>query len=100
MLETAKFNVITAHSTREGIDLFHLFPNVNAAILVHGEGIDCDKLASIIKQATDKVKVIHLSPNVAARCSFADRTLSSHEPEALMDVVRSLFGDPRLVDGT
>lgn len=99
MLETAKFNVITAHSTQEAIDLFHRFPNIDAVILANGEGIDCDKVAKTIKTATHKVKLIHLSPNVATQCSSADCNLSSHEPEKLMDLVRSVFGDPRLVDG-
>ena len=34
VMETAKYNVMTAHSTREAIDIFHLFPNVSAAVLV------------------------------------------------------------------
>ena len=33
VLETGKFNVLTAHSTEEGIDLLRLFPNVDAIIL-------------------------------------------------------------------
>ena len=38
VLETAKFNVLTAHSSREALDLFHLFPNVSLVILVAGTG--------------------------------------------------------------
>ena len=30
LLETFKFNVITAHSERETVDLLHLFPDINA----------------------------------------------------------------------
>ncbi len=43
VLETGKFNVLTAHSTREAIDIFHLFPNISAAVLADGEGLDCGK---------------------------------------------------------
>src|ERR1700745_1637516 len=35
VLETAKFNVITAHSTREFLALFRRFPSIDGAI-VHG----------------------------------------------------------------
>ena len=42
VLETAKYNVLTAHSSREALDLFHLFPNVSMAVLVGDDGIDCN----------------------------------------------------------
>ena len=58
VLETGKFNVVTAHSTREAIDLFHLFPNITAGILAGESQIDCDKVASIIKSTTDKVPIM------------------------------------------
>ena len=95
VLETAKFNVLTAHSSREALDLFHLFPNISGAVLVGDDQIDCDRVSSSIKNATDKVPVIYLHARVVARCSAADHHLSSHEPEDLLDLVRSLFGDPR-----
>lgn len=98
VLETAKFNVLTAHSTREALDLFHLFPNVSAAILVGESAIDCDKIGSSIKTATEKVPVVYLHASVGGRCSSASHDLSSHEPEALLELVRSMLGDPREID--
>lgn len=98
VLETGKFNVLTAHSSREALDIFHLFPNVSAAILVGESTIDCGKVASAIKGATDKVPIIYLHGSVGGRCSDADHDLSSHEPGMLLGLVRSLFGDPRKID--
>ncbi|HKW16331.1 MAG TPA: response regulator [Terriglobales bacterium] len=95
VLETAKFNVLTAHSTREALDIFHLFPNLSAAVLVGESAIDCDEVASIIKKATDKIPVIYLHGSLGGRCSDADHDLSSHEPEAVVELARTLFGDPR-----
>jgi hypothetical protein len=46
VLETAKHNVLTAHSTREALDLFHLFPNVSMAVLVGDEG---ETLLSLVR---------------------------------------------------
>src|SRR6185503_18744271 len=46
VLETAKFNVLTAHSTREALDIFELFPNISAAVLVGESGLDCDLIAN------------------------------------------------------
>jgi hypothetical protein len=68
VLETGKFNVLTAHSTHEAIDTFHLFPNVTAAILAGESEIDCEKVASVIKGATDKVPVIYLHGSIGGRC--------------------------------
>ena len=98
VLETGKFNVLTAHSTREALDIFHRFPNVSGAILVGESDIDCDEVGSKIKSATDKVPVIYLHARVGGRCPHADHHLSSHEPEALLELARSLFGDPRRLD--
>jgi hypothetical protein len=98
VLETGKFNVLTAHSTREGVDVFHTFPNISGAVLVGESSIDCEKVASIIKKATDKLPVIYLHGSLGGRCSWADHDLSSHEPEALLELVRSLFGDPRTLE--
>ena len=95
VLETGKFNVLTAHSTREGVDVFHMFPNISGAVLVGESSIDCEEVASAIKNATDKIPIIYLHGSVGGRCSWADHDLSSHEPEVLLELVRSLFGDPR-----
>ena len=95
VLETGKFNVLTAHSSREALDIFHLFPNISAAVLVGDDQIDCDEVSSSIKNASDKVPVIYLHARVVAHCSAADHHISSHEPEDLLELVRSLLGDPR-----
>jgi len=94
ILETAKYNVLTAHSTQEALDLLHLFPNVNATVLVMSEAINCETIAEKVRRLTDKIIVVMLSP-VIAKCDGADFTLSSHEPEELVALMRSQLGDPR-----
>jgi CheY-like chemotaxis protein len=95
VLETAKFNVITAHTTQEALDLFHLFPNLNVAVLVMDTSIDCERIAQSIRKATDKIALVALSARIGDKCAFADHNLSSHEPGELVDLMRSLVGDPR-----
>jgi CheY-like chemotaxis protein len=99
VLETGKFNVLTAHSTRGSLDLFQLFPNVSAAALVPGDGIDCDRVAQTIKAATNKVPIVFLHSAIGERCSEADHSLLTGEPEELLQLMRNLLGDPRTVDG-
>jgi len=95
VLETGKFNVLTAHSSREALDLFQLFPNISAAILVGQTEIDCDDVGKRIKSATNKIPVIFLHATIGGHCASADHHLSSHEPELLLELIRSLLGDPR-----
>jgi CheY-like chemotaxis protein len=95
VLETAKFNVLTAHSTREAINIFQSFPNISAAIAVDADDIDCEVITTAIKDAAPKVPAIALSARVGYRCRVADHHVSSHEPEQLLRLVRELLGDPR-----
>jgi DNA-binding response OmpR family regulator len=95
VLETAKFNVLTAHSDREALDIFHLFPNVSVAVLVGDHGINCEVVATHIRSATHKVPIIFITSRIAAKSSFADHTLANGEPETLLGLVRTLVGDPR-----
>jgi len=98
VIETAKFNVLTAHSTRECLDIFQLFPKVTIVILVYDGEIDVEACATTIKKTSSGTPIIALTPRVAERCAAADYTLSSHDPEALVELLRSLAGDPRMLD--
>jgi CheY-like chemotaxis protein len=95
VLETAKFNVLTAHSTREALDVFHLFPKVSLAILVEQDEINCDEIAKHLKSATPKLPIIFVGARIGSICRVADHALPSGEPEALVALVRQLCGDPR-----
>jgi DNA-binding response OmpR family regulator len=95
VLETAKFNVLTAHSSNEALEVFHLFPMLDAVILVNDPVLDCYSVSKYIKNKTPKIPIIALSARIGDRCGFADYNLSSHEPEELLELVRSLLGDPR-----
>ena len=99
VLETAKFNVLTAHSTREALDLFQLFPNVSLVVLVEGGRIECGQVAKTIKNTTSKVQIVYLHSAIGSRCADADHQLLAGEPEELLHLIRSLLGDPREIDG-
>ena len=94
VIETAKFNVITAHSAKELLESVRLFPNATA-IIIHS-GIR-GNMASMIKQVRELMPgkpVITLSPSASA-ARMADHSVNSHDPQELVDLLRSLFGDPR-----
>ena len=98
VLETGKFNVLTAHSFREALDLFHLFPNISAAVIVMDPKIDGENIARSIKSTVDKIPIIALEQRIGGRCAFADHHIPSDDPQALLELTRSLLGDPRQLD--
>src|SRR5947209_4309172 len=99
VLETGKFNVLTAHSSAEALELFQLFPRIDAVILVNDPVIDCPAVGKHIKNKASRIPIVVLSPRIGDRSAFADYNLSSHEPEELLELMRSLLGDPRTLDG-
>ncbi|HKW26767.1 MAG TPA: hypothetical protein VJN48_13360 [Terriglobales bacterium] len=99
VLETAKFNVITAHSAREATELCQRFPDIDA-LIVHGslQG-DCAKIVAQFKRGDEKKPAILLTPSASTSCDGVDHSISSHSPEDLLRLLRQLFGDPRNIDG-
>jgi hypothetical protein len=98
VLETAKLNVLTAHSTEEALEVFQSFPNTGCLIAVEGETADCERILKFVRTIRDDIPLVALSPRHAFRYKSADHNLSSHDPEALVQLMRSLLGDPRQID--
>jgi DNA-binding response OmpR family regulator len=95
LLETFKFNVITAHSESETIDLLHMFPNVTAIILHCGiPDFNAEKVIRAVKTAAPELPVIALTPT-NREFAWADHVVQSHDPQELLQLVHKLFGDPR-----
>jgi DNA-binding NtrC family response regulator len=96
VLETAKFNVITAYSGREAEELLHQFPNVSAFIIHSGiDDVPCQALALLAKKLNPEMPVILLATHMGHSCEGVDHHVSSHSPEDLLELLRELFGDPR-----
>jgi DNA-binding response OmpR family regulator len=96
VLETAKFNVLTAHSSEEAVELFHVNPALSGAIF----SSQLTNVKSVVKEIKAKdpdLPVIYLSPTHIGSVKDVDHILSSHDPEALVELCRELFGDPRKI---
>jgi|SRR5581483_8207138 len=98
VLETAKFNVLTAHSTDEALDIFQSFPNASCLVAADGETIDCERILKFAHTIRDDIPLIALSPRPAFKCALANHHLSSYDPEGLVELMRKLLGDPRKID--
>ncbi len=95
LLETFKYNVITAHTVTETLDLVRLFPNVDALILHCGiPDFDAERAIQTVKKTVPTLPIIALTPT-ERDFQWADYVVQSHDPQELLDLVQRLFGDPR-----
>jgi DNA-binding response OmpR family regulator len=91
VIETAKFNVITAYSGQEALDVFTRFPAVSGIVLDGGlDDVPCDELALKIKQLQPKVPIIVISAPGFTECPHADYQLESFDPAKLLETLRSI----------
>lgn len=95
VIETAKFNVITAHSVEELFFCLQDFPSAEAVVLhiALAKG-GLEKLVKRLRLALPGKPIILLSPS-AASARLTDHAVSSHDPQELVQLLRELFGDPR-----
>jgi hypothetical protein len=97
VIETAKFNVITAHSSAEMLESAKRFPAVDAIIIHSALDGSLSKVIEQVRAVVPEKPVVALSPS-AAQVPEADYTVSSHDPNELVELLRKLFGDPREMD--
>jgi CheY-like chemotaxis protein len=91
VIETAKFNVITAYSGQEALDVFTRFPAVSGIVLDGGlDDVPCGELALKIKQLQPKIPIIVIATPGFAGCPHADYQLESFDPAKLLEILRSL----------
>lgn len=96
VIETAKYNVITAYSGKEALRALEKFPNVDG-VVVHSEMRDpsVEQIARSAKAQKPDRLVIVLHTTDGKRLPNTDHHISSHEPGELVDLLRKLYGDPR-----
>ena len=89
VIETAKFNVITAYSGKEAIETLTAFPGVHGAVLDdHIEDVPCPELAVELKRLKPDLIVIAIGSQV--RCDAVDYSVESFSPENLLALLRKL----------
>lgn len=93
VLETAKFNVLTAHADDEAMEIARNFKAISAAVVAAQTSSVCESCVKRLKDEFPRLTVIGVTPNKI--CPGADHVLSSYDPEGLTVLVRKLFGDPR-----
>ena len=91
VIETAKFNVITAYSGREALEVFRRFPAVDGVVLDGGiDDISAEELTEELKAIQPKIPVVVIAFPGFDGCPRADFHLESFNPAKLLEILRGL----------
>jgi DNA-binding response OmpR family regulator len=91
VIETAKFNVLTAYSGREAIEMIARFPAVSGVVLDGGlDDVPCADVARQIKVLQPKLPIIVIATPGFTGCPAADYQLESFDPAKLLEILRGL----------
>jgi DNA-binding NtrC family response regulator len=89
VIETAKFNVITAYNAEEAVETLMAYPAVNGAVVdEHTEGMDCPELVARLKAIKPSLPIIAIGN--AGACSSADYHVESFNPAKLLLMLQKL----------
>ena len=91
VIETAKFNVITAYSSSEAVATMQKYPAVDGVILDAGmPDMPCSELVRAVKRVRPTVPVIVVSSPREHASEEADYSLDSFNPKRLLDLLEKL----------
>ncbi len=97
VLETAKYNVITAYSGGEAIDAFRQFPNVHGVVMNEElDGIDCPSMVKALRAIRKDVLLVLTSSRGGVSCDDMeiDHQLGNFDPAALLELLQRLAPNP------
>ena len=91
VIETAKFNVITAYSGQEALEMMRRFPAIDGVVM-DGEldDIPAEYLTQELKKVEPKLPVIVICAPGFVDCPSADVLLESFQPAKLLETLRKL----------
>jgi NADP-dependent 3-hydroxy acid dehydrogenase YdfG len=95
VIETAKFNVITAYDRAEALDCLSRFPKVDG-VVVNADMADdeeCKKLINDLRAIVPNLDVIVISTGRRVRHDRTEHTVDSLNPKELLECLQSLRKD-------
>jgi DNA-binding NtrC family response regulator len=91
VIETAKFNVVTAYSAVEAVATLKVFPAIAGVVLDGGiRDMSCCDLVAKLKELQPTIPVVVISSPGTHECEQADYQLESFEPARLLVLLQSL----------
>lgn len=92
VIESAKFNVITAYSGAEALETFERFPNVDGMVLnatVHD--IPCKQIVDKIRARSPQIPVIVVQGPSSDPCPGASHFVDSFDPATLLELLHKIY---------
>jgi len=91
VVESAKFNVITAYSPAEAVATLRRFAGVDGVVLdAESEGISCEELIQQLHEVRKDVPVVTVAPGGHVHCAGALYSVDSHDPKRLIETLQRL----------
>jgi response regulator RpfG family c-di-GMP phosphodiesterase len=91
VIETAKFNVITAYSAHEALETLAQFPAIHGVVIdADIYGMSCDELATQLKIIKPGISIVVISAPGDDGCSAADYQVESLDPRKLLEALKKL----------
>ncbi|WP_263357763.1 response regulator [Acidicapsa ligni] len=91
ILETAKFNVITAYSSYEAIETLKKFPAIEGVVADSGMiDMPCEELISALKALRPDIPTVVICTPRGGICKTADHSLESFDPRLLLALLQKL----------
>jgi DNA-binding NtrC family response regulator len=91
VVESAKFNVITAYSPGEAVDTLRRFAAVDGVVLdAESEDISCEELIRQLHEVREDVPVVTVAPGGHVHCPGAWDSVDSHDPKRLIETLQRL----------
>jgi len=91
VIETAKFNVITAYSAQEALDTLAAYPRIDGVVVDAGvRDMNCCDLVKDLKALSPTKPIVVISSPGTRECEEADHLLETFEPARLLNLLQSL----------
>lgn len=89
VIETAKFNVLTAYSSAEAIETLARYPRVDGAVIDAGlKDMPCSDLVAELRKIAPELKIVAICPVGSPNCDGATEELESFDPKQLLGILQ------------
>lgn len=96
VIETAKFNVITAYSCAEAVATLERFPDVHGVVISADPAGEAETFLKLVRERHPEVKRV-MTGEASNADNAADRCVESFSPDKLLQALRDLFPEPSAV---
>jgi DNA-binding NtrC family response regulator len=91
VIETAKFNVLTAYTAREALETVKRFPAVDGMVIdADTQEFSCADFVRAVKQIAPALPIISVSTPAIGICAEADYHLETFDPARLLALLERL----------